>query len=53
MPTEKVSMRKIKEVLKLNYDGIGNREITRRLKISAGSVSNYFDVRTTLIKGLN
>lgn len=41
MPTEKVSMRKIKEVLKLNYDGIGNREIARRLKISAGSVSNY------------
>ncbi len=41
MPTEKVSMRKIKKVIKLNYDGVGNREIARRLNISAGSVSNY------------
>jgi len=41
MPTEKVSMRKIKEVLRLNNQGLGNREIARRLNISAGSVSNY------------
>ena len=41
MPTEKVSMRKIKEVLRLNYEQVGNREIARRLNISAGSVSNY------------
>lgn len=42
MPTEKLSMRKIREVLKLHYsESIGNREIARRLKISAGSVSNY------------
>lgn len=41
MSTEKVSMRKIKEVLRLNHEQIGNREIARRLNISAGSVSNY------------
>lgn len=41
MPTEKVSMRKIKTVLKLNHENVGNREIARRLNISAGSVSNY------------
>ena len=41
MPTEKVSMRKIKEVLRLNYEQVSNREIARRLNISAGSVSNY------------
>ncbi len=41
MPTEKVSMRKIKAVLKLNHENVSNREIARRLNISAGSVSNY------------
>ena len=41
MPTEKLSMRKIREVLKLHFESIGNREIGRRLKMSAGSVSNY------------
>lgn len=41
MSTEKVSMRKIKEALKLNHEHVGNREIARRLNISAGSVSNY------------
>lgn len=33
-------MRKIKNVLKLNSEGVGNREIARRLNISPGSVSN-------------
>ena len=41
MPTEKVSMRKIKEILKLNYENVSNREIARRLRIGAGSVSRY------------
>lgn len=41
MPTEKVSMRKLKEVLRLHQDGVSNREIARRLKIGAGSVSRY------------
>ncbi|HCR5300962.1 TPA: IS21 family transposase [Legionella pneumophila] len=34
-------MRKIKEILKLNHEKVANREIARRLNISAGSVSNY------------
>jgi len=41
VPTEKVSMRKIKTVLKLHHENMGNREIARRLNISAGSVSKY------------
>lgn len=41
MPTEKLSMRKIKEVLKLHQEDVSNREIARRFNISAGSVSNY------------
>ena len=41
MPTEKVSMRKIKEILKLNHEGVSNREIARRLRVGAGSVSRY------------
>ncbi|MFO8990872.1 IS21 family transposase [Legionella pneumophila serogroup 1] len=42
MPTEKLSMRKIKELLRLHHEeSIGNREIARRLKMSPGSVSNY------------
>ncbi len=41
MPTEKVSMRKIKEILKLNYENVSNREIARRLRVGAGSVSRY------------
>ena len=41
MPTEKVSMRKIKEILKLNHENVSNREIARRLRIGAGSVSRY------------
>lgn len=42
MPTEKLSMRKIKQVLRLHHEqSLGNREIARRLKMSSGSVSNY------------
>lgn len=41
MPTEKLSMRKIKEVLKLHHENLSNREIARRLRIGAGSVSRY------------
>ncbi len=34
MPTEKLSMRKIKEVLKLHYEeSLSNRDIARRLNI--------------------
>lgn len=41
MPAEKLSMRKIKEVLKLHYEGVSNREIAHRTRIGAGSVSRY------------
>lgn len=42
MATEKLSMRKIKEVLRLHYEeSATNREIARRLNIGAGSVSRY------------
>jgi transposase len=41
VPTEKLSMRKIKEVLRLHHENVGNREIARRLRIGAGSVSRY------------
>lgn len=41
MPTEKMSMRKIKKILKLNFENISNREISRRLRIGAASVSRY------------
>jgi len=34
-------MRKIREILRLHYESVGNREIARRLKMSPGSVSNY------------
>ncbi|HAT8127276.1 TPA: IS21 family transposase [Legionella pneumophila] len=41
MPAEKLSMRKIKEVLKLHYEGVSNREIADRVRIGSGSVSRY------------
>ena len=41
MPTEKLSMRKIKEVLRLHHENVTNREIARRLRVGAGSVSRY------------
>ena len=41
MPTEKLSMRKIKEVLRLHHENVSNREIARRLRIGSGSVSRY------------
>ena len=34
-------MRKIKEILKLNFENISNREISRRLRIGATCVSLY------------
>lgn len=41
MPAEKVSLRKIKEILKLHHEHVSNREIARRLRVGAGSVSRY------------
>ncbi|HCD9287893.1 TPA: IS21 family transposase [Legionella pneumophila] len=42
MPTEKLSMRKIREVLRLRYEsGLNNRDIAMSVAISASTVSTY------------
>ena len=42
MPTEKLSMRKIREVLKLRYEnGFNNRAIANCVGISPSTVSGY------------
>jgi len=42
MPAERVTMRQIKEVLRLKFDcGISHRKIARALRISVGVVSKY------------
>ena len=42
MPTEKLSMHKIRDVLKLHHEKkCSNREIGRSLGISPGTVANY------------
>ena len=41
MPAKRLSMRKIKEVLRLNASGISNRKIARSLNQSRPSVANY------------
>ena len=42
MATEKLTMRKIRDVLRLHYEqNLSNRKIGRSLKVSPGTVSNY------------
>src|ERR1700745_4040240 len=42
VPTRRLSMRKIKEVLRLRFElGLGQREIARACSISQGAVHNY------------
>jgi len=42
MPTAPISMRKLKEILRLKYGcSLSHRKIAKSLSISAGSVSNY------------
>jgi hypothetical protein len=41
MPAEKLSMKKIKEVLRLHYAGLGYRVISNSTGIGLGSVSHY------------
>ena len=49
MPTESISMRKLKEILRLKYQAkLSNRKIAKSLSISAGTVSSYIK-RTTLM----
>ncbi len=40
MPHKSLSMRKIKEILRLNQQGLSNREIGRICRISHTTVSN-------------
>ena len=41
MPAKRLSMRKIKEVLRLSASGMSNRKIARSLNQSRPSVANY------------
>jgi hypothetical protein len=42
MPTERLSMRKIHDVLRLRFEtGLSQREIVRALTLSNGSVNSY------------
>ena len=42
MPTERLSMRKIRDVLRLKFEaGLSERAISRALSLSAGAVNGY------------
>jgi transposase len=42
MPTEKLTMRKIRDILKLHHEQkFSNREIGRSLDVSPGTIANY------------
>lgn len=41
MPNKRIPMRRIEEVLRLNYQGHSNRDISRRTGISRPTVSEY------------
>ncbi len=42
MPTESISMRKLKEILRLKYQAnLSNRKISKSLSISASTISTY------------
>src|SRR5687767_7299503 len=41
MPRERLSMRKIREVLRLHSLGVSGREISWTLKVGVGTVSDY------------
>ncbi len=42
MPTEPISMRKLKEILRLKYQAkLSHRKIAKSLSISASTISNY------------
>lgn len=44
MPAEKLSMKKIKELLRLHYEnGLSYRELSRSLKMGLGSVGHYLN----------
>jgi len=42
MPTESISMRKLKEILRLKYQAkLSHRKIAKSLSISPSTISNY------------
>ncbi len=41
MPTEKLSVRKIKEILRLHAQGFSNRQIGRSIRISPSTVYRH------------
>jgi DNA-binding NarL/FixJ family response regulator len=41
MAAERLSMRKIKELLRLDAEGLSEREISRSLKLSRSTVQRY------------
>ena len=41
MPRERLSMRKVREVLRLHSLGVSGREIARTLQLGGGTVSEY------------
>lgn len=48
MPTERLSMRHIREVLRLHYSvGMSQRAVARSLGLAQGTVSKYVDSGTT------
>jgi len=52
VPAERLSMRKIKEVLRLKFElGLGNRQIARSCSINHNTVNDY--VRRAMAAGLN
>lgn len=60
MPAEKLSMKKIKELLRLHYEhGLSYRELSRSLGMGLGSVSHYLkrakgaQIKWPLPEGLN
>ena len=50
MPTERLSMRRIREVLRLRHQGLTERVIARTLGVSNGVVHGY--VRRARLAGL-
>ncbi len=51
MPTQRLSMRRIREVLRLRHQGLTERVIARMLDVSSGVVHSY--VRRARLAGLN
>ncbi len=52
MPSERISMRKLKEIMRLKFEsGLSHRQIAGSINISAGTVSRYVALITAA--GLN